>query len=472
MEFKTFSSTFGKTLCLRIWGGSHEPYVGADILGFPEGQTLDFAKLQRFMARRSPAKNKIGSSARTEADTVIFTDGLNDFATTGEKISLKIKNQDIDAKPYLTCADIPRPGHADYPAKIKYKDSINLSGGGPFSARMTAPLCAAGGIALQFLEKKGIHIAGRIYRVGDIKDSEIDYLYPDFSKLETSRQNILPCLDQNKAELMQAAILKASEENDSLGSVIEAFIFGLPAGIGSPMYQGIESVISPILFGIPAVKAVSFGSGTHASEMRGSTHNDPFAFANGKVVTTSNNHGGILGGISTGMPIYCKVYFKPTSSIGLTQNSVNLKTGENCTLTLEGRHDSCIGVRAVPIVEAALALGICDILLTEEKNVSVMSDDEKTLENMRKSIDFVDQRLAEYLLYRCELVSQIGEFKKTHSIPIADCKREEYIKESIKKLVHSTWDIDKVLKTEAISYIGDIFDSIIEKSREIQNQNE
>ena len=471
MEFNTISSSFGKNLLVRIWGGTHEPYVGADILGFPEGQTLDFAKLERFMARRSPSANKLGSSPRTESDSVIITSGLRDFTTSCEKLSLKIRNQDIDKSAYDLTFDIPRPGHADYPAKVKYGDSLDLSGGGPFSARMTAPLCAAGGITMQYLETQNIFIAGRIYSIAGIQDEDIDYTNPDLSAFLKLNREAIPCFSRSQAEKMQHAIEHAVAENDSVGSVVEAFVWGLPVGLGSPMYQGIESVLAPILFAIPAVKAVSFGSGTAASSMLGSQHNDSFRFENGKIVTPTNNHGGIFGGLATGMPLYCKVYFKPTASIMRTQNSVNLKTGENCELNLRGRHDSCLGIRAVPIVEAALALGICDILLSEQNN-PLQSSCCKDLDTMRKSIDFIDSKLAEFLLYRYDLVSQIGKLKKENSLPIEGAEREEFIKNSLKKIVNSAWDIDADIKPKALSYISDIFELIITKSKEVQKNDD
>lgn len=322
-------STFGKNIRITIFGGSHEDHIGVNIEGMnflPED--VDMKKLQAFLQRRAPG-NSPYTTPRKEDDIPVLT--------AEDPITYIIKNKDRRSGDYKKHVEIPRPGHADYGAWVKYRGDLNMAGGGPFSGRMTAPLCIAGGIALQLLEKRGISIEARLTMAGGFTGEDI---YP--------------------------AILKAKEEGDSLGGLITAKIIGCPAGIGAPMYDGLESLIAPIIFGIPGVKGLSFGSGFRAVEMRGSVHNDPFRMKAGKVVTETNHAGGILGGITTGMDITLEVAFKPTSSIAKEQNSVNLRTGENTTIKVEGRHDPCIAVRAVPVVEAALALAMIDATAGEK----------------------------------------------------------------------------------------------------------
>lgn len=358
-------STFGKNLIVSIWGGSHEPAVGVDIEGIPIGTEIDMDALQAFMNRRAPGNSPF-STKRTEADIPLPVGGLKEkspgiMVVTEDLISLKILNTDVNSSDYKPLRHIPRPGHADYTARLRYGDEINMAGGGPFSARMTAPLCIAGGIAIQILAHKGIEVCSHIYSVGDIKDVPFD---PINIKAPAAD---FPVLDEARGEKMKEAILEASNASDSIGGIIEAAVVGLPGGIGGAMYDGIESALAPILFGIPAVKGVEFGAGFNAALLKGSENNDTFYYDNhtDEIKTHTNNHGGILGGITTGMPMIIRLAFKPTPSIGREQDSVDLDKKENTKLTITGRHDPCVVVRAVPVVEAAIAVGLMDIILEQ-----------------------------------------------------------------------------------------------------------
>ncbi len=328
---RTISSTTGKHLKITVFGGSHEEEIGVTISGLPSAfdvKKIDMEKLQRFLDRRAPG-NSPYATARKEADRPVLK--------TAEPLTFIIKNTNIRPRDYSALQNTPRPGHADYTARIKYGNDVNMSGGGPFSGRMTAPLCIAGGIAKQILEEEGISIDASLASVGGVS-----------------------------GEAMFDEIEKARAEGDSVGGIVHCIVSGVPAGLGGPMYDGLESYISPIIFGIPAVKGLSFGNGFEASSLRGSENNDEFVINDGAVMTKSNNSGGILGGISTGMDITLDVAFKPTPSISRPQKSVNLETMEECTIEIGGRHDPCVAYRAVPVIEAAVALGILDAELAED----------------------------------------------------------------------------------------------------------
>ncbi|MGI6736906.1 MAG: chorismate synthase [Anaerovoracaceae bacterium] len=350
-------SSFGKNLRVTIDGGSHEETIGVTLEGLPADfdfeRDIDAAQLQAFLDRRAPGRSPL-TTARREPDV---PEKVSD-----RPLRLVIRNRDRRSGDYRALRRIPRPGHADYTARVKYGDRLNMAGGGPFSARMTAPLCIAGGIALQLLERRGITIGSHIFSVTDIYDRPFEAAMRELPPLAGSD---LPVLSAEAGEEMKEEILAARADGDSVGGVIEAAALGLPAGLGGPMYDGAESVLAPILFGIPAVKGVEFGSGFAASCLRGSENNDPFAVEDGRVITTTNHHGGILGGITSGMPLLVRVAFKPTPSIGLPQQSVDLETMQPARLVIEGRHDPCVVVRAAPIVEAALAAGLLDLLLDE-----------------------------------------------------------------------------------------------------------
>ncbi len=358
----TISSSFGKNLKITIFGGSHEPHIGVSIQGLPEGITLDFPKMNQFLARRAPG-NSIFATPRKEADTPIVQSGLVDGKTTLEPLTLIIENTNTRSGDYTALRDIPRPAHADYTASVKYDGSVNMSGGGPFSARMTAPLCIAGAIALQLLEDWGISIGAHIYSIGHVKDTPFDPVMVSSSDFIPLRESSFPVLDESKGYLMGDLIQRAMAEGDSVGGMIECCAVGVPVGIGGPMYDGIEGHLSQIFFGIPAVKGVEFGNGFECTTLYGSQNNDAFFMDGNTVKTVTNNHGGILGGISSGMPLICRLAFKPTPSISKEQNSVSLTNKTNEKLIITGRHDPCVVIRAVPVVEAAMAVGLLDLLL-------------------------------------------------------------------------------------------------------------
>ena len=358
-------STLGKNIKVTIFGGSHEKVIGCTINGFPE-KTLDFdhEKLQHFLDLRAPGGSPFATKRKEPDRFEIAADDSFDDICNDRQMTFIIRNTDQRSGDYKTLRNIPRPGHADYTARIRYGDELNMAGGGPFSARMTAPLCIAGGIALQYLEKKGIRIAAHLLSVGDVQDQPFDPMEPDISTAsESLNRTFLPVLDTASGKEMADTILSAAAQKDSIGGVIEVAATGIPAGIGGAMYDGLESFLAPIYFGIPAVKGLEFGAGFAASRMKGSENNDAYTVTDGHITTKTNNAGGILGGITNGMPLIARIAFKPTPSIARMQDSVDLQTMQPEKLEIRGRHDPCVAVRAVPIVIAATALGILDAML-------------------------------------------------------------------------------------------------------------
>ena len=362
-------STFGKNITVSIWGGSHEPAIGVDITGLPVGTKINQGKLEAFLRRRAPGNSPFATK-RKEPDIPVPTSGVSGEGTWtlhDDTVSFEIKNTDQHSGDYKSLRTVPRPGHADYTARIRYGEDLNMAGGGPFSARMTAPLCIAGGIAIQILESKGITIGAHITSIANVHDAPLDSVnIPEGLADKLKSKKPLAVIDDAAGDAMGQVIMDAKNALDSVGGVVEAFVTGLPAGIGGAMYDGIESALAPILFGIPAVKGVEFGAGFGATKMHGSEDNDPFYYDGDTVKTRTNNHGGILGGITSGMPLITRLAFKATPSISQEQDSVNLETGENTKLVIKGRHDPCVVVRAVPIVEAALAIGILDCMMEDE----------------------------------------------------------------------------------------------------------
>ena len=356
------SSTYGEKLKLSIFGQSHGPAIGMTLDGIPAGLPVDFEALYAFMARRAPGQGSY-ATARKEADQPEFLSGLVDSYTCGAPVSAIIRNTNTRSGDYSNLKDCPRPGHADFPAQIKYKGFQDVAGGGHFSGRLTAPLCIAGGLCKQWLEAKGICIGAHISSIAGITDQSFDWVSPDFGAV----QNGFPVLDAAIGAQMLAEIEKAKADGDSIGGTIECAITGLPAGLGEPMFGGIESKLAQIIYGVPAVKGLEFGSGFSGSELRGSQNNDPYTIAGNQISTLTNNAGGILGGITTGMPLIFKVAIKPTPSISRSQQSVSLERMEQQALIIQGRHDPCIVPRAVPVIEAAAAIAIFDILLLEGK---------------------------------------------------------------------------------------------------------
>ena len=347
--------TYGQKYRFEIFGASHAPEIGVTIDGLPAGFAIDLDTLAAFLKRRAPGQNA-WSTPRKEADLPEFRTGLTDGnVTTGEPLTAVIKNTNTRSSDYDELKYKPRPGHADYTAFVRYNGLLNMQGGGPFSGRMTAPYCIAGGIALQLLEKKGVRIMARVKSIGDITDDA-----PFTAPVD---QKAFPAVDDAAAEKMQALIQEAKAAGDSVGGTVELIAEHVPAGFGGPLFEGMEGRIAAALFAIPAVKGVEFGEGFNSARLKGSENNDPFVVKDGRIKTATNHAGGILGGITDGMPITLRVAFKPTPSIAQPQKTVNLETMEETELQIKGRHDPCIVPRAVPVVEAAVAAAIYDALL-------------------------------------------------------------------------------------------------------------
>lgn len=353
------SNLIGNRFRVLIYGQSHAPSIGAVIEGLPAGFKPDWGAVNAFMARRAPGSSKL-STARKEADLPEILSGLNERGETcGAPLSMRIVNGDARSQDYAKLRDVPRPGHADYPAAVKFDGANDIRGGGQFSGRLTAPLCFAGALAMQLLEREGIRVRARIAKLAGIEDAEMDYVHPD---LDSIHEGELTVVDEAAGERMHQAILDAKSDGDSVGGVIECIVTGLPAGLGDPMFDGVENRLARMIFGVPAVRGVEFGAGFAAADMRGSEHNDPYRVEGGQVVTTSNRHGGVLGGITTGMPLVVRVAIKPTPSIAREQDSVSLSRMEDDKLAVRGRHDPCIVPRAVPCIEAAVAAAIYDLI--------------------------------------------------------------------------------------------------------------
>ncbi len=356
------SSTYGEILKLSIFGQSHGPAIGVSLDGIPAGLPVNIDTLQSFLNRRAPGQGDF-ATPRKEADKPEFLSGIVDGYTCGAPIAAVITNSNTRSGDYDNLKDCPRPGHADYPAQIKYKGYQDVAGGGHFSGRLTAPLCIAGGLCKQWLEIKGIRIGAHISSIAGIADEPVclDWISPELDSIQTE----FPVVNTEAGQKMREAIAKAKAEGDSVGGTILCFITGLPTGLGNPMFDGIESKLAQILYGIPAVKGVEFGSGFAGSELRGSQNNDPYTIIEGSVRTITNQAGGILGGITTGMPLVFRTAIKPTPSIAKEQRSISLKNMEDQVLSIQGRHDPCIVPRAVPVIEAATAIAIFDICLKD-----------------------------------------------------------------------------------------------------------
>lgn len=352
------SSSYGENLRVHIFGESHGPAVGVTVEGIPAGEAVDLAELQRFLDRRAPGRNA-WSTPRKEADVPEFLSGLREGKTCGTPLTAILKSANTRSGDYDALRDVPRPGHADYTAWVKYGESRDSRGGGHFSGRLTAPLCVAGGICLQLLAREGITIISRVAAIGGVRD--------EGELTASTAEKAFPTVSDSAGEAMRFAIAAARAEGDSLGGVIECAVLGLPAGLGDPMFDGMENRIAAAVFGVPAVKGIEFGAGFAAAGLRGSENNDAFSVENGRIITESNHCGGILGGITDGMPLTFRAAVKPTPSIARPQQSVDLNTGEIVPLTVTGRHDPCIVPRAVPCLEAAAAIAVYDALLTRRK---------------------------------------------------------------------------------------------------------
>lgn len=357
------SSSFGEKLKVTIFGASHGSHIGVVLEGLDAGEVIDQEALAQFMQRRAPKKNML-STQRREADTVTFVSGMADDKTSGSPLCALIQNTDAHSKDYTNLEDVPRPSHADYTARLRFGEAIDLRGGGHFSGRLTAPLCIAGGIALQLLARKGIEIYAHLKSVGEVEDSPLDVLTPDIHLLKVAQGRAVPMVSEARAREAEALIKTLRQEGDSVGGVIECFALGFPRGKGNPLFDSIESNLAKVLFGVSGVKGVSFGSGFDGVRHRGSEENDPFSVDDqGQIITKKNNSGGIQGGISNGMPIYFQVAMKPTPSIAKIQESISLSKNIPTDLRIQGRHDPCIAIRAIPVIEAVCALVLLEFLL-------------------------------------------------------------------------------------------------------------
>lgn len=352
------SSSYGENIRLTIFGQSHSPAIGMTLEGVPAGEKIDYDKLGSFMARRAPGNNSY-STPRKEADQPEFLSGVFNDYTCGTPISAIIRNSNTRSQDYSELKRVPRPGHADYTAEVKYKGFQDYTGGGHFSGRLTAPLCIAGGICMQILERKGIEVFARIKSIKNVSDNG--------QLTESLGLKSFPVVDDAQGEKMVALIEEYKAKGDSVGGIIECVVKGLPVGLGDPMFDGMENRIASIVFGIPAVKGIEFGAGFEVANMTGSENNDYYHYDNGEVKTLSNNAGGILGGITNSMPLIFRVAVKPTPSIAMVQESVDLSAGEDKELVVKGRHDPCIVPRAVPVVEAAAAIAVYDALLGQKR---------------------------------------------------------------------------------------------------------
>ena len=355
----------GEILKMEIGGTSHGPAVTLRLEGLPCGESADAAAVSAFTARRSPGGSAL-TSARCEKDAPVWQSGVRQeggrWIFDGRPLAAAIENTDVRKADYERNAFLPRPGHADYPAYVKY--GFIPSGGGAFSGRLTAPLVLAGGIAVQMLLRRGIRIYSRLYSVGEVRDlGELTGPLPE---------NGFPTVDAAAGEAMQAAILREKAQGDSLGGTVECVADGLPVGLGGPLFEGLECKLASLIWSIPGVKGLEIGDGFRAASARGSENNDAYlpGDAPGKLKPVSNHAGGLLGGLTNGMPLRLRAAFKPTPSIAKPQQTVHLRTGEAAELRLEGRHDPCIAVRARVAVEAAAALAVLDAVLASNRSVS------------------------------------------------------------------------------------------------------
>lgn len=353
--------TWGNKIKLSIFGESHGRGIGIVIDGIPPGIPLDFKAINQEMQRRAPGKDPY-STKRKEPDQPEILSGLLNEVTTGAPLAMFIQNTDTRSRDYGNLKHTPRPSHADYPGSIKYRGFNDYRGGGHFSGRLTAALVFAGAIAKQIVADKGIYIGAHIKQIGTIKDQAFDLVNTDKKILDALNQQGFPLLDKKQEEAMKACINQARTEGDSVGGKLECAIIGLMPGLGEPFFDSVESRIAHLAFSVPAVKGIHFGSGDALARMRGSEANDSYHVVEGQVRTTTNHNGGILGGITTGMPVVFETTIKPTPSISQEQQTIDQTTQQPTTLKIQGRHDPCIVQRAVVVIEAIAALAILDLL--------------------------------------------------------------------------------------------------------------
>ena len=441
-------NTYGNNISLSVFGGSHDAEIGMTLDGFPAGMQLDRAALLALMARRAPGSTPLGTPRR-ESDTPIFTDGLDENGvTTGARIRAVIRNENKRSSDYSFIYDTPRPGHADYVALQKYGNGVDLRGGGRFSGRLTAPLCIAGGLALQYLAAKGIRVGAHISSVGHLKDTLFDPVVADTVLFDKLASRPLAVIDEAAGEKMAEVIGAARAAGDSVGGTVECMVTGLPVGLGEHMFDGAEGRISSMMYAIPAVKGVEFGAGFAVAEMVGSESNDPFVTDGTHISTKTNRCGGILGGMTNGMPLVFRIAVKPTPSIAKEQQTVSLSQMKNTTLSVKGRHDPCILPRVVPVVEAAAALAILDLMLDEQPCTAGITD----LAPLRRQIDRIDRELVALFSARMQVSSGVAEYKRASGMPVFDPVREAALLERVSAMSPAeTADYTRTLYTNILS---------------------
>ena len=354
------SNTIGDKIKCTVFGQSHSEAIGVVIEGIPAGLPLDMDFINKFMARRAPGKGE-HTTSRKETDMPKIVSGIVDGVTCGAPICAIIENADTRSSDYSNLKKVPRPGHADFAAYTKFGGFNDIRGGGQFSGRLTAPLCFAGAVCMQLLSERGISVAAHISEIAGVRDIPCDSVKVQ-DELFLVKNKDFPVIDDTAGKAMLSEIEKAHLDGDSVGGIVECAVCGLDAGYGDPMFDGVENAVARAVFGVPGIKGIEFGAGFDVARMRGSENNDPFIINDGKVVTATNNCGGILGGISNGMPIVFRCAVKPTPSIAKEQRSVDLTNDENTSLVVKGRHDPCIVPRAVPAIEAVTAIAIANLI--------------------------------------------------------------------------------------------------------------
>lgn len=354
-------NSFGNKIKYTIFGESHGNAIGIVIDGLPSGIKLDINFIKEEMARRAPGRNEM-STSRKEGDSFEILSGYFEGRTTGTPLCSIIYNSDQHSKDYEKIKYVMRPGHADYTGYVRYSGFNDYRGGGHFSGRITAPLVFAGAVAKIILKEKGIEVGSHVLSIKNVKDKYFDKVNVDKEMIMNLRKKYIPTIDEDAEIKMKDAILNAKKEQDSVGGIIEAAIINVPTGLGDPFFDSVESNISHIIFSVPAVKGIEFGTGFDITNMMGSEANDDYYYDNGKVKTYTNNNGGILGGITNGMPIIFRAALKPTPSIGKKQRTIDIKDKKDTYIEVTGRHDPCIVLRAVPVIEAAASIAILDFL--------------------------------------------------------------------------------------------------------------
>ncbi|WP_080146034.1 chorismate synthase [Marinilactibacillus piezotolerans] len=358
------SGIWGKNLQISIFGESHGIAIGVTINGLPPGLTVDMERVLFEMARRAPGRNEL-TTPRKEKDQPEILSGFLDGKTTGAPLTAIIWNTNTRSKDYSLLKNVMRPGQADYPGRVRYKGHNDHRGSGHFSGRITAPLVFAGAICKQWLEQKGVTIGSHISSIGTIEDEDFsEQGSVSLEQVEAFKHQQLPLFDASKEAEMKELIVEAKEDGDSVGGVVETFVLGLDAGYGNPFFDSVESQLAHLVFAVPAIKGIEFGTGFEITKMRGSEANDEYYYdEQGDIKTRSNNNGGIIGGITYGMPVVFRAAVKPPASIKKKQQTINVEEGKAAELEVEGRHDPCIVPRVLPVLEAVTALGLMDLMI-------------------------------------------------------------------------------------------------------------